>query len=176
MILTEYFRKNALRRQRSSIPTTILPLGKVSSAIAFIDVEDPSFNECKNSLMNFFRENKIKGEIFFFDLRRIGKGERLITSVTNTILKRDLNWYGRPSSEKLAWLDSFQEVDMLISLLPDSSFLSIFTAGYCKARCKVGRVQLRGGIFDIVVADPSGRTLSEAESFEAMKTILKKIQ
>ena len=126
--------------------------------------------------MNFFKEHKIKGEIFFFDLRRIGKGERLITSVTNTILRRDLNWYGRPSAEKLALLDNLPESDLLFYLMDDDSFTTEFTVRYCKAKCKVGRLNMANGLFDIVVSDPSDKNLSEAESFEAIKAILEKIK
>ncbi len=175
MSIKDYFRKSALKKCGTS-PTSILPLSKISTAVALIDVEDPSFDECKQSLMSFFRANNIKGEIFFFDFRKIISGERLITSITNTILKKDTNWYGRPSSEKLVLFDSLQEPDVLISLLPYDSFTAEFTARYCKARFKIGRLRLPGNVFDLVVADPSGNPLSEAESFQAIKTILDKIQ
>lgn len=176
MGLTEYFRKKALRKYGSRTATSILSVAEVSTAIALIDVQDTSFNECKQGLMNFFRDNRIKGEIFFLDLRKIGKGERLITSVTNTILRRDLNWYGRPSAGKLALFDNIAQPDLFISLIDDGSFTAEFTARYCKARCKVGRTRLDGDVFDIVVSDPSDRRLSEAESLEAIKQILGKIQ
>ena len=176
MVLKDAIRKSVLKKYSSTVPTSILPLSKISTAVAFIDVEDTSFNECKDALMSFFRANSIKGEIFFFDFRKIISGERLITSITNTILKKDLNWYGKPSDEKIAFLDSIPEPDVLISLLPGADFTAEFAARYCKARFKIGRVRLPGDVFDLVVSDPSGKTLSQAESFEAMKNLIGKIQ
>ena len=175
MSIKDFFRKKAVR-QCQNVPTGMLPLSRISTAVAFIDVEDTSFDECKLALMSFFRAHGIKGEIFFFDFRKIISGERLITSITNTILRKDLNWYGRPSAEKLALLDGLQGTDMLISLLPYGSFPAEFAARYCRASFKIGRVRLPGSVFDLVVADPAGKTMSEAESFQAIKNILDKIQ
>lgn len=176
MVFKDAFRNSVLSKYRSTVPTSILPLSKIRTAVAFIDVEDQSFTECKDALMAFFRANGIKGEIFFLDFRKIVSGERLITSITNTILKKDLNWYGKPSDEKLAVLDKIPEPDVLISLLPGDDFTAEFIASYCRAKFKIGRIRLPGSIFDLVVADPAGKTLSQAESFEAMKNLINKIQ
>ena len=174
-MLLDFFRNSALRKMSSKEPTSIIPMEKVNSAVALIDVEDTSFDDCKMSLMSFFRSHGIKGEIFFFDFRKISSGERLITSITNTILKRDLNWYGRPSAEKLNILDTINP-DLFISLIDDDSFTLEFTVKYCKARFKIGRRQLPGDVFDLVITDPSDRKLSEYESFEAIKTFINKIK
>ena len=98
----DLLRRQSLKKNASTEPTGFVPLEKIRSAVAFIDVEDTSFNECKNILMLFFREHNIKADIFFFDFRKLTEGERLITSITTTILKKDLNWFGKPSHEKVA--------------------------------------------------------------------------
>jgi hypothetical protein len=97
----ELLRRHSLKKNASPEPTGFVPLDRIRSAVAFINVEDTSFNECKNILMLFFREHNIKADIFFFDFRKLTEGERLITSITTTILKKDLNWFGKPSKEKV---------------------------------------------------------------------------
>ena len=131
-----FFRSRALAKYASTEPTRITPIGKIRSAVAFIDVEDTSFNECKVALMNFFRERNIKGDIFFFDFRKLTEGERLITSITTTVLRKDLNWYGRPAREKVDLMLE-GEPDMFISLLRKSDFPIHFMAAASKAHFKV---------------------------------------
>jgi len=171
----DLMRRRSLKKYSSTEPTGILPLSKVKSAVAFIDVEDTSFDVCKNAILAFFRENNIRGEIFFFDFRKLTEGERLITSITTTILKKDLNWYGRPSKEKIGYmLDG--EPDLFISLLPRADYTIEFMAKCSKAHFKIGRCQLPGNTFDIVVLDSPDKPHSEAEVFKEMAAFIKKIR
>ena len=140
-----FFRSRALAKYASTEPTRITPIGKIRSAVAFIDVEDTSFNECKVALMNFFRERDIKGDIFFFDFRKLTEGERLITSITTTVLRKD-------------------------------DFPIHFMAAASKAHFKVGRVQLPGNVFDVVVSDPEDAPISEFGIFREMCKLFEKIQ
>ena len=94
-------RKRSLKNNASVVPTRIIPLSKVNSYVAIIDVEDPTFDTCKTAIMNFFRNRDIKGCVFFQDFRKIGSEDRLITSIQTTITKKDLDWVGRPSKYKL---------------------------------------------------------------------------
>ena len=173
--LKDFFRRRSLAKYASTEPTQITPIREIHSAVAFIDVEDTSFDACKHALLSFFRENGIKGDIFFYDFRKLTEGERLITSITTTVLRKDLNWYGRPAMEKVNLLLS-GEPDMFISLLRKDDFPIEFMAAVSKARFKVGRMQLPGNIFDVVVSDPDDRILSEAEVFVEFRKILDKIQ
>ena len=168
-------RRHSIKKCASSEPTGFLPMADVRSAVAFIDVEDTTFNECKNSLLAFFRENSIKGDIFFFDFRKLDQGERLITSITTTVLKKDLNWYGKPSKEKVDLMLS-GEPDLFISLLPNVDFPIEYMAKCSKARFKVGRIQLPGNTYDLVVKDPAGRSLSQAEAFLEIENLLKRVK
>lgn len=172
--IRNFLRKRSLKNFASTVPTGITPLREIRSAVAFIDVEDTSFDACKLALQAFFRENGIKGEIFFFDFRKIGSEERLITSITNTVLKKDLDWCGRPSREKVDLMLAV-EADMFISLIPGTPFPLEYMAKCSRARFKAGRRQLPGNTFDLVVTDPAGQTLNEKESFEAMRNFFEKI-
>jgi hypothetical protein len=174
-VLKGLLRRQSLRKCASTEPTGFVPLEDVRSAVAFIDVEDTTFNECKNSLLAFFRENSIKGDIFFFDFRKLDQGERLITSITTTVLKKDLNWFGKPSKEKVDLMLS-GEPDLFISLLPVPGFTIEYMAKCSKARFKVGRVQLPGNTYDLVVKDPAGRQLSQAEAFLEIEKLLKRVK
>ena len=171
----DMLRRQSLKKNASTEPTGFVPLSKIRSAVAFIDVEDTSFNECKNLLLLFFREHNIKGEVFFFDFRKLTEGERLITSITTTILKKDLNWFGKPSREKVAlMLDG--ETDLFISLLPTNDYPLEFMAPASRAHFKIGRVQLPGNTFDLVFKDPEDRRLSEAEVCKELIKFMDKIR
>ena len=83
MFILDFLRNNALKKHSSKVRTCITPVKDIRTAVAFIDVEDTSFDACKKDLQAFYREHGIKGEIFFFDFRKLSDTERLITSITN---------------------------------------------------------------------------------------------
>jgi hypothetical protein len=169
------FRRHSLKKYASTEGTGLMPLSQVRSAVAFIDVVDTSFNECKQALLAFFKDNNIKGDIFFFDFRKLDQGERLITSITTTVLKKDLNWFGKPSQEKVNLMLE-GEPDLFISLIPNADFPIEFMAKCSRAHFKAGRVPLPGNVFDLVVSDPAGRSLSEAEFFTELYKLLQRIK
>lgn len=151
--ILSYFRRRSLRKSASTVPTGLLPLESIRSAVAFIDVEDTSFNECKNAILSFFKARGIKCELFFIDFRKLSEGERLITSITTTVLKKDLNWYGRPSREKVDLMLE-GEPDLFLSLLPGMPFALEYMARCSRARFKAGRCQPSSGpLFDLVLSD-----------------------
>lgn len=167
------FQKRILSKNGSKVPTSIVPLKDIRTAVAFIDVEDTSFNLCKAELLSFFRENGIQANIFFFDFRKIGKDELLITSINTTVLRKDLNWFGKPSKEKVGvMLD--RQPDLFISLLNTTDFTLEYMAKCSEARFKVGRRQLPDNVFDIVMEGTDH--LSEHEVFLAMKNLLRQMQ
>ncbi len=174
-LIKNSFRKKALSRNRSGVPTSMLPLREVRTAAVVIDAEDTSFDACKQAVQAFCRENGIKAEIFFFDFSRVGSSDRLMTSVTNTILAKDLNWYGKPSPEKMKLLADCAP-DMFVSLVDNAAFPIHFMAACCPARFKVGRKQLPGNVFDMVAADSPERTSSEEEIFGHIKRIIQTIE
>ena len=153
----------------------MMPLSSIHSVTALLDSEDTSFDECKLLLQGFFRENNLKGEIFFLDMKKLGSGERLITSITGTIIRKDLNWFGRLSEEKIRQVTAARS-DLFISLVNSDELSVEFICAISPARFKIGRKPLPGKVFDMVISDPTGRTLSEAEAFLAIKTYLDKIK
>lgn len=168
------FRRNALKKNASTVPTQFTPLSAVKTAVTFIDVEDTTFDACKESILAFYKEQHIKGEIFFFNFRKIGSEERLITSITNTVLERDVNWYGKPSAEKMNLLYNLNP-DMFISLIRGTDFPIEYMAKCCKASFKIGRCQLPGNVFDLVVSDSQTKDYTQLEVFEGIKKYIKVI-
>lgn len=174
-MLQPLLRRLSLKKADSGVPTGILPLSALHTAVVLIDVEDPEFDACKNLMMQEFRKRGIRPEVFFFDFRRLDKGERLITSVTNTILRKDLNWYGMPSREKLDWARNLQP-DLILSLLPEASFPMEVLVRNSPARFKVGRQQLPGNVFDMVVLDAENEQLSQMKAFRAILDLLETVR
>ncbi|MBO6248420.1 MAG: hypothetical protein J6N54_06380, partial [Bacteroidales bacterium] len=88
---------------------------------------------------------------------------------------KDLDWLGRPNKYKMGVLEE-RAPDVFISLIKEPDFAIEYMARTSKARFKIGRKQLGGDLFDLVVSDPAGKDLSQLDSFNAMKVYLGKIQ
>ena len=178
MFILDFLRSRSLKKHGSQISTNITPLKDIRTAVAFIDVEDTSFDSCKNDIMSFYRENGIKGEIFFFDFRKISESERLITSITNTVLKKDLNFYGKPSKDKLDLMLAAKP-DLFISLINKDDYPIRYMATCCEAKFKIGRKQLPGNVFDLVIKEQEGPDVTpqpEAEIFKSIRAFLAKVK
>ena len=171
----DILRKRSIRKNASTVPTGILSLSKAQSYVAIIDVEDPSFDACKTAIMNYFRSMNIRGSVFFQDFRKIGSEQRLITSIQTTITKKDLDWLGRPNKYKQNVLEE-QAPDIFISLVKDPDFAIEYMARTSKAKFKIGRKQLDGNLFDLVIQDPADKAISQLESFNVIKGYLNKIR
>ena len=171
----DIFRKSRLKKNASTVETGFLPLNRIRSYVAVIDVEDTSFDACKTAIMNYFRSHNINGCVFFQDFRKIGSEDRLITSIQTTITRKDLDWLGRPNKYKLNVLKEMNP-DVFISLINDPGFAVEYMARTSNARFKIGRKQLPGNLFDLVIKDPAGKDLSQLQSFQAMKEYLNRIQ
>ena len=171
----DLLKRQDLKKYASTEPTGILSLDQIRSAVAFIDVEDTSYDLCKVEMTNFFRANNIKVDIFFIDFRKLTDGERLITSITTTVLKKDLNIYGRPSREKIDLMLEGNP-DLFLSMFPRNEYAVEFMAKCSRARFKIGRFQLPDNTFDLVIKDPAGRAYSEAEAFREIAAFLRRIR
>ena len=171
----DIFRKSSLKKHASTVPTGILPLSQIKSYVAIIDVEDTTYDTCKSAILNYFRSMDIRGSVFFQDFRKIGSEDRLITSIQTTITKKDLDWLGRPNKYKLGVLDE-QNPDLFISLIKEPDFAIEYMTKTSKARFKIGRKQMDGNLFDLVINDPAGKDISQLESWNAIKNYLGKIR
>jgi len=111
----------------------------------------------------------IKPDLHFFDFRRLEKDELLITSIQNTVLKKDLNWYDMPDPVHVVDINA----DLFISLVNNADFPVRFYMTCSRAKFKVGRCGWEGHPFDLLISGKEGS--SAMEVFSSMKTYLGKL-
>lgn len=175
-IVMDFFRKRRLRKYASDVKTGLIPLSEISTVNIIVDVEEPGFDELKEDILAWGRNSGMKVNLYFFDLRRLGKDELLLTSITNTILKKELDWIGMPDLTKIAPLIE-DKSDLFISMVDNADFPIDFIARCTKARFKIGRHEYSSHPYDMVLAGGETADLrSEARQiFAAITDFLTKI-
>lgn len=149
--IKNFFRKRTVRKYSKAIPTGLVPLSDISVVNVIIDVEEVGYDVLKENILSWGRSLGLKVNIYFFDFRKLAKDELLLTSITNTITKRDLNWLGIPVYEKVATL--FEEKsDLLISLIDNGDSPIDYIAQCACARFKIGRKAYPGHVYDMVIS------------------------
>ena len=173
----DIFRKRKLKKYASDVPTGFIPLSDVSVVNVVVDVLEPGFDTLRQDILAWGRSINAKVNIYFFDFRKIGKDELLLTSIQTTILQKDLDWIDAPDVKKVAPLIEEQS-DLFISMIDNDEFPIEFLSKCDKARFKVGRKGYDGHAYDMVVI---GNETSELRSdsqkiFNAIKDFLNKIR
>ena len=175
--VTNIFRRKRLKKYISDIETGFLPMSQIRTANVVIDVEEPGFDELKDAIMAWGRNAGIKLNIYFLDFRRLGKDELLLTSITNTILKKELDWVGMPDLSKIAPLMD-EPSDLFISMVDNGNFPIDFVTRCTKARFKIGRREYDGHPFNMILSGGETADLrSEARQiFAAITEFITKIR
>lgn len=173
----DIFRKRKLKKYASDVPTGFIPLSDVSVVNVVVDVLEPGFDTLRQDILAWGRSINAKVNIYFFDFRKIGKDELLLTSIQTTILQKDLDWIDAPDVKKVSPLIEEQS-DLFISMIDNDEFPIEFLSKCAKARFKVGRKGYDGHAYDMVVI---GSETSELRSdsqkiFNAIKDFLNKIR
>lgn len=171
------FRRNKLAKCRSSVPTGLIPLQAAAVVNVVIDVEEEGFDTLKDKILTWGRKNGYKVCIHFFDFRKLGKNELLITSINTTFALKDLNWYGLPAPEKTATLTDEQS-DLFISLIDNGDFPIEFVSKCTAARFKIGRHAFAGHCYDMVISSrhkEDGSAGGAMEVFDKIVEFLGKI-
>ncbi len=170
-------RKRRLKRHSSDVITGFLPLKEIHRAVAILDVEDPNYGRVQNDILSWGTAHNIDIDIFFLDLRKLGKNELLLTSEQATIFKKELNWYGLPNMVKVSPIMN-NKYDLFISLTDKNDFLNKFLSKCCKAKFKIGRIHMDESIYDIVISSipDSASGNSTRKVFQTIKDILSKIE
>ena len=119
--IKNFFRQRALRKFISTEPTSLLPLSQIKTANVIIDVEEPGFDILKEEILAWGRSAGIDVSIYFFDFRKLGKDELLLTSINTTIIKKELNWFGMPAADKVGELFR-KKSDLFISMVENGNF------------------------------------------------------
>ena len=175
--ILNFFRKRRIRKYASDIQTGLIPMSEISSVNVIIDVEEPGFDDLKDDIMAWGRSIDAKVSIYFFDFRRLGKEELLLTSITNTLLKKELDWVGMPDLTKISPLIE-EKSDLLISMVDNGSFPIDFVARCAKARFKIGRHAYQDNPFDMIISggDTADLRSDARKIFAAMTDFLTKIR
>lgn len=171
------FRKRKLKKFASDVQTSLLTMSDIKTANVVIDVEEAGFDLLKEDILTWGRNNGIKINIYFFDFRKLGANELLLTSIQTTVIKRELNWFGMPPIEKVAPL-IYENSDLFISLICNDRFPIRFVSNCSRARFKIGRYEYEGHPFNLIMSGSTGADLrSDARQIFASATeLLKKIQ
>lgn len=154
--LKRLVRRHALRKHASKVPTGILPLDRIRRAVVYIDASTQAVGVLSDQVREFFAGRGIELRIL-------------------SPQPKDLNWYGRMRRPgRNAGPDEAE--DLFISLAAPDSFSSAFAAVSSPARFKVGRVQLPGGTYDLVIKDRRDVCESAIIVFKTMTQLLNQIQ
>lgn len=175
--ILDIFRKKRLGRYASNVPTGLLPLSAISSVNVVIDVEEPDFDKLKDDIFAWGRQVGLKINIYFFDFRKIGKDELLLTSIQTTIIRKELDWIGMPDFSKIGNL-LYEPSDLFISMVDNGDFPIEFLSKCAKARFKIGRCGFEGHVYDMVISGtPTEDLRSDARQiFAAIREFLTKIR
>ena len=149
-----FFRRRKIRKYSKAIPTSIKPLSDIKTANVVIDVEEAEWDVLKEEILAWGRNNGIKVSIYFFDFRKLGKNELLLTSIQTTIARRDLNWLGMPDISKASGLIEEQS-DLFISLINNGDFPIDFMSKFSASSFKIGRKAYPDHCFDLVLSGKS---------------------
>ena len=172
-----FFRRRKIRKFGSQIETSFLPIEAIATINAVIDVQETGFDQLKEDLLSWGRRKGIKVNIYFFDFRKLKKGEQLLTSIDKTFLRKELSWIGTPSLGKAAPI-LMEESDLFISLIDNGDFPIDFISKCAKARFKIGRYAYDGDAFDMIFHGGAREELrgDVCRIFEELTEFLEKIR
>jgi hypothetical protein len=175
--IKDFFRRRRLSKVASKTPTGFLPLDKISSASFMLDVEEPGFDQLREEIIAWGRSAGVKVNIYFIDFRRIGKEELLLTSIQTTVLKKDLDWLGYPSQDKMNDLGT-EKTDLFVSMIDNGCPAVDFISKCANARFKIGRHRYKGHAFDMIISgNPTEDLRSDSKRiFKGMLEFLAKIK
>lgn len=145
-MLKELFQRRALRKGASPVPTGLVPLSRIHTAVLLTD-SPANYIE---AFRPFFRKHNIKWKV-----------------VDVTGIYANLNWFGKPVDAQPL------EADLYISLLPTQLYSLDYTAACARACFKVGRYD--SPYYDFVFRDKPGKPLSQPEAFGEIVKLLEKI-
>ena len=149
--IIRYFRDRKLRKYASPLATGLVPLSDIRTVNAVVDVEETGFDLLKEDILAWGKSNGLKVNIYFFDFRKLGKDELLLTTIDKTLLRKGLDWLGTPNVEKISSLME-EKSDLFISMIENGDFPIEFISKCAKARFKIGRCGFPGHAYDMVIS------------------------
>lgn len=146
-------RKLALRRNRSKLTHSILPLSIITHATVLVDSSKEDSAQTCGAVKQFFDYRQIPVTIYC-------PGEA------------DLDFLGTIKKKRRIAVPE-GAVELFICLIEDEgSFLAEYESRCSRASFKVGRCEFGGGIFDMTLLTPEGTEASQATAFSSAKNYL----
>ena len=142
------FRGKVINKTGNDIQTGLTPVSNLHSVTVLLDINDAREEGCLDRIRKYFKTRGMSCEIWFLDLNKKHKEGEESPDPERTITKKDLN----------------------------NSFTIAFITKSLPAKFKIGRMQLKTRIFDLVIEDsPSGEFTASQAFDEIVKylTIIK---
>ena len=149
--IKNFLRKRKIRKLSRAVPTGLIPLSEISTINFVIDVEENEYDILKDEILAWGKAEDKKVVIYYFDFRKLSANELLLTSIQTTVARKELNWFGMPSYEKVSPLIE-QESDLFVSLVDNGDFPIDFVSKCAAARFKIGRRAYEGHCFDMIMS------------------------
>lgn len=148
----------SLHKHRSKTPTGFTPLSKLKKAVLLLDADDPSAGECVQTAQKFFSAHQV--ELLSYAISQ-EKTHAPIVGAT-LLLKRDINWFGRPRkrSKRHPGFDYAQ--DLFINLCSEPLYTAEHCARCCGAHFKISRIQTKDSLYDLQI---------ESEGYTAVEVL-----
>ena len=175
--IKNFFRRRKIRKYNRAVPTGLRPLSEISTINVIIDVEEVGYDALKEEILSWGKSIGKKVAIYYFDFRKLGKNELLLTSIQTTVARKDLNWFGMPAYDQVASLIE-EPGDLLISLIDNGDFPVDFVTRCSASRFKIGRRAYPGHCFDLICSgkQTEGLRSGGSEVFSAIVDFLGKIE
>lgn len=152
--LTLLVRKIALHKKASTAPTRIMPLAEISKATVLVDM-DADADFVSIDVKKFFADHNIPVQIL-------------------NLQKWDINIFGMVKKAKMQEMHDW-DPDLFISLAAPENFTAEYASRCSKARFKVGRYELSGNVYDIVIANREHQLPRQQVAFATIVEYLLKI-
>lgn len=151
--------KLILSRRKELHPTHIMPLTQIRKATVFLDSFDADSEPTRKDIANFLHPYGI-------DIRFICPQ------------KWDITWYGKLKKPRLKKGETPIDADddLFLSLACEDNFAAECEARESHAKFKVGRVPLKGNVYDLVITNAADTLPRQTEAWKAIKEYLLKIQ
>lgn len=164
-------RKISLHDRVSTAPTGIVPLGKLHSATVFVDATELDCAACVAAVHKYFATLKIETKVYAINI-----GEFCHVTAKDGAIMLDKKCLGLSGAvrkgKKVPVVDG--EEQLFINLAAVQHFAIEHAARCSKALFKIGREQLDGLVYDLVITGSEGKT--QEAVFKAITGILEKIQ
>lgn len=155
--LTYLMRKILLKRNQCKLQTEIRPLKDIRTATVLIDSSEPGYESVVGKVKSFFSSYNIDANVLAPQLK-------------------DMAWPGM-IRRKVRYPGNRSRLDgLFINMNPTHNFTSEYEARCSMALFKVGREQLDGDIYDLVVSNPKDGVPTQDEVFSAIQDLLTKIR